>query len=324
MKWRGVKKVSLPARADLRPADRPALSEAVAGSQPVASAAAKERGERRQRRSRAAARRRCGRPFAQRLDRDAGELRGELGGADRHRQPGGDEAAVGERVARDVADRGLEPGGLARARSGPRATARPRSPRRAAAAGAGRAREPVTLGSSAMKGSSPRSRRSALLVLAAAARPRPGSRPRRAARPCARPPRARRWSPSDTSALISGRSAVRRASACGTRVASALGNAPTRSSRGMARELVELARGELQPPGDHVGVLEQQLAGGRELGRRARARAAARRPGARAPPPAGRPRAASARAPRRARERAEARDLAEGEHAARVDHWYSL
>ena len=36
-------------------------------------------------------------------------------------------------------------------------------------------------------------------------------------------------------------------------------------ARDVARELLELARGELEPVGDHVGVRQQQLAGGREL-----------------------------------------------------------
>ena len=71
--------------------------------------------------------------------------------------------------------------------------------------------------------------------------------------------------PSATSALRSGRSAISRASARGTRVASALGKAPTRSSRAACADLLgELAGGELEPVRDHVGVLEQQRAGGRQ------------------------------------------------------------
>ena len=93
----------------------------------------------------------------------------------------------------------------------------------------------------------------------------------------------------------------------------------------MGDELAELPGRELEPPGDHVGVLEQQLAGGRE---RQAARAALEQP--RAGLLLERRDLLGDRGLRqrerlgRARERAEPRDLAEREHAARVDHRHSL
>ena len=132
--------------------------------------------------------------------------------------------------------------------------------------------------------------------------------------------------PSATSALTSGlllrepRERLRHA-----RGERARERADAQLARRVARELLELARGELEPVGDHVGVREQQLAGGRE---RQPAGPALEQPRARLALERGDLLGDRGLGQRqrlgRARERAEPRDLAEREHAARIDHRHSL
>ena len=114
--------------------------------------------------------------------------------------------------------------------------------------------------------------------------------------------------------------------AAGTMVASALGNAPTRSARRSPDdERVHLEVGEVEPRGDRVGVREQQLAG--RGGERAGAAADEQRGAELALEGADllRHRGLAERERLgRARERALARDLAEGEQAARIEHSLSL
>ena len=119
---------------------------------------------------------------------------------------------------------------------------------------------------------------------------------------------------------------VSRASARGTRVASALGNAPMRSSRAACpASSASWPAGELQPVGDDVGVLEQQRARRRERQpagpalEQLRARLALERRDLLRDRGLGQRQRLG-----RARERAEPRDLAERQHAARVDHRLSL